>query len=77
VRARRGELVGARLTARAVTVEIRRVSLELIAEFKQRGLWARGQLLGNESQPAQRAQLHRHAEAAVAAMLEREAHVGG
>ena len=72
----RAELVGARLLARAVAVEVRGLRLELVAQLKQRRLWDRGQLLGDEPQPAQRAQLHRRAEPAVAAVPEREAHVG-
>ena len=73
----RGELVGTRLTACAVGVEVRGVRLELVAQLKQRRLRDLGQVVGDEPQPAQRAQLHRHAEAAVAAVLEREAQVGG
>ncbi len=73
----RGELIGARLPAKAVALQVRRVGLQLVAQFKQRGLWDGGQLVGDEPQPAQRAELHRYAEPAVAAVLEREAQAGG
>jgi hypothetical protein len=75
--AHRGELVGARLLARAVAVELRGARLELLAQLKQRRLRDRGQGRGDEPQPAQRAQLHRHAEPTVAAVPECEAQVGG
>ena len=55
MRASGGELVGARLAARAVIVEIRGVRFELVAQLKQRGLWERGQIVGDEPEPAQRA----------------------
>ena len=56
VRTSGGELVGARLAARAVIVEIRGVRFELVAQLKQRGLWERGEVVGDdEPEPAQRA----------------------
>ncbi len=76
VRAGRGELVGARLAARAVRLEVRGIRLELVAQLKHRRLRDLGQGLGDEPQPAQRAELHGHAEAAVAAVLEREPQIG-
>jgi len=72
----RGELVRARLSARPVPIEVLAPRLELIAQRQQRRLRQRGQILRHEPEPAQRAQLHGDAEAAIAAVLERETQVG-
>lgn len=71
------EVIGARLIAGAVEREIIGVGLELLTERQKRGLRQLGEILGDEPEPAQRAQLDRDTEPGLAAVGARKPQVIG
>lgn len=66
------EVIGARLIAGAVDREIIGVDLELLTQRQQRRLRQLDEIVRDEPEPAQRAQLDRNAEPRLATVRERE-----
>lgn len=65
-------MIGARLIAGAVDREIIGVDLELLTQRQQRRLRQLDEIVRDEPEPAQRAQLDRNAEPRLATVRERE-----